>query len=136
MKAIRKALIDRLTADTTLTAMATGTRIYDTQAPPGAPLPYIIIQQQGGGVRPIIPRRLWEIVLVVKVVSSGLVATTSWDIIDRIDYTLDNHALVVTGYTTYWLKRESPDIDLTENSNGNTYRHIGTTFRLRMSKDS
>lgn len=136
MKAVRKAIYDRLATDTTLTAMATGTRIYDTQAPPGATLPYIIFQIQSGGARPIIPRRLYEWVFVVKVVTSGMIATTGEDIIARVDYLLENHALVISGYNTYWLHRESPDLDYYENTDGNTYRHIGGSWRMRISKDS
>lgn len=135
MKAIRKAILDRLLADATLTAMATGARIYDTQAPPETALPYLIVQFMGGGVRPITPRRKMDLVFVVKAVSKGPNAAASWDIIDRVDYLLDNHALAVTGYTTYWLKRESPDINYIESAGGDVYRHVGTTFRLRMSKD-
>lgn len=135
MKAVRKALYDKLTGDSTLTAMATGTRIYDTQAPPGGTLPYIIFQLVGGP-RPIIPRKLHEWTITIKTVVAGMTAVTGEDIIARVETLLDDHALVVSGYTVYWLKRESPDIDYIEVAGGNPYRHIGGTWRMKMSKDS
>lgn len=130
------ALHTALTGDATLIAMATGTRIYDTMAPPGATFPYIIFQRQNSGPERICQRTTLESTWVVKVVTQGYGIATAESIMARVDTVLDGQTLTVTGYSTYYLQRVQPDIDYIETATGGqAYSHFGHSYLHRMSAD-
>lgn len=114
------------------TAGATG-GVWLNLAPQGTTMPYVIIQWQGGGDDNDHPTRSRNTVWTIK----ALAATAA--IADTIDAACDtllhNGSLSVTGYNTFWLRREGDVAYQEVDAAGNpSVFHSGGMYRVRNEK--
>lgn len=135
MNALSTALYSKLSAGTALTALLAGTAsIYDTQAPNGASLPFIVFNVQGGGDRNSEDHRVKDLVIQVRAYTSTSMANA--DAIDnQIDALLHNGSISVSGWTQLWLRRET-DLKFSEvQPNTNTVWSSGALYRVILEKN-
>ena len=132
--AIGTGIYGKLTAGTALTNLLAGTAsVYNSLAPRGVSMPYVIFQYQGGGDENLCATRLRNIVYTVKAVSStGALQAANIDA--QVDALLHNATLTVTGFSNFWCAREG-DIDYVETDPdaGNVW-HAGRTYRIRLAE--
>jgi len=135
MNEIETGLYQKLIAASGLTGLlAAGTgSVFNQQAPPGAGYPLVIFQQQGGGDENKTPHRSQNFLYVVKGVSS--VSLEQAGTIDAaIDAALHLQSITATGWTNFWLARET-EIRFTETTpQGVNYYHAGAVYRLRVAQ--
>lgn len=139
--ATRRAIYGKLAGDSTLNALlgtpATGytKSIYYEDAPTGAGFPYIIFNKQAGTPRYAMAANAMdtEVWLIKGVDKMDKARTLSADGVDnissRLDALLTDAALSISGKTQLYLRRDS-DLDYAEITDGATYRHAGSNFRL------
>lgn len=136
--AIRRALYGRLAGDTTLNGMlsipASGyaKAIYYQVAPEGAQFPLIVFDKQSG-----IPTEAFQDpsayetdVWLVKGIDRSSSADTAEAIQDRLRTLLNDASLSIAGGVTLLYLRRQSDVEYLEVSDGVSYRHAGSLFRL------
>jgi hypothetical protein len=127
--AMGTALYSRLAGGTALIAALGGTAIYQDQAPDGASPPYVVYSHQAGNAETFAPgdRRndLWFV--------RGYAATRpAANIIDGHASDLLQAGLSVTGWSNFWLARET-QLALVENlPNGERRYMAGAFYRVRL----
>ena len=127
------ALYAKLIAGTALTAEIGGTRIYLEQPPQSGTLPYVLVSRVTGSDMYGSPRRVRRYIYAVKAVTIDDL-TKAEDIDDELDTMLYDSTLTVTGWGTYWLRRNT-DIAYQEAGEGGVvYHHRGALYELRLSK--
>jgi hypothetical protein len=129
------AIYAKLNAASALTALlSSASAIYDDQAKDGAALPCVVFSLQGGGDENETANRTKNMVLYVRAYNSTSMKAAK-QIDKQIDAALHGQALSVTGYTNFWLARET-DIAATENppSGGKIYC-AGGHYRIRLDKN-
>lgn len=134
MNEVETALYGALTSESSVTDLLAGTAsVYNQQAPDDAAYPLIIFNQQSGRDENTDPTRSRDLLYMVKGVSmTNLKAAGSIDA--AVDALLHDSTLSVSGWTTFWLTRET-DINFTETTaEGATYYHRGGVYRLRITK--
>jgi hypothetical protein len=133
MNVLETALYSRLSGGTALTGALGGTAIYNTVVPVNATFPACVFQLQGGGDENITPKRSKSLLYTVKAVSAT--SAKAAGVIDaEIDTLLHGKPITVTGYTNFWLFRES-DISYAEpNGAGGYYWHVGGVYRIRLAQ--
>lgn len=144
MNAVRDAIHARLAGDATLlallgTAVAPHTSaIYARQPPPGVGVdgwPLVVVDKLSGvrrwafGGQPMRPE-IW----LVKGVSHGG-SKKAEDIDERCQELLHNYKLTVNGFTHLGRVMRETDVDMTENTDGETYHHIGGGYRVIVEKN-
>lgn len=129
--AVDEWLYQTMSADSTLTALASG-GVHADVAPPDSTLPAVVFSDLGGadtvgvdGTR-ILTSGLWLV--------RAIAEATSWQgtlrqAADRIDAVLDNTSGVVSGVTVGKCSREAPH-KLVDTAHGRQYRHLGGTYRI------
>lgn len=131
MNPIRRALFERLSADTQLAALLSAPdAIYHGVAPASAAFPLVVLDKQAG-------TPTWQFaggqvqsdVWLVKGVDRGSSANRVEDIAARVAQVLTDAPLVVAGRFLLAVYREA-DIDYDEIDSGATYHHAGATFRI------
>jgi len=129
--AIGSALWTKLAGDSTLTAMLAGTAsVYRTRAPEGAALPYVVYSQYAGGPLNIVASDLRDMIYFVR--GYGTTMNQAGSIDARVSVDLHRGTLAVSGYTTYWLARES-DLELEEElPNGQAVFMSGGLYRISL----
>ncbi len=134
--AIRRAIYGKLAGDTTLTnqlhAAPAGysKSIYYQQAPEGALFPYVIFSKQSSVPRYSFTSNMFDSdIWLVKAVDRSDSADVADNIASRLDALLTDASLSISGKTQLYLRRES-DVDYPETTDGKTYRHSGSSFRL------
>jgi hypothetical protein len=133
----RRAIYGKLAGDTTLTNLlgtaATGysKAIYHQQAPQGAQYPMVIFNKQSGVPTEAFtdPSAYESDVWLVKAVDQDTSADDAEAIAARVTALLNDAALSISGATTLYLRRQS-DVEYAEVTNGVTFRHVGSLFRL------
>jgi Protein of unknown function (DUF3168) len=107
--------------------------IYHEQAPTDAAFPYIVFSKMAGTkVRAMqTPEAFKRETWMVKAVDRGTSSKLAEEIAEAIDATLDGGTLTVTGKTVADLNHVG-DIDYSESSGDQQYRHIGATYRLTL----
>lgn len=135
--AIRRALYGRLAGDTTLNALLAtppsgwSKSIYYQQAPANAQFPYVVFNKQSGVPTEAFgaPSALENDVWLVKGIDQSASADTAESIQARIKTLLNDASLSISGATLLYLRRQS-DVDYPEVSDGETYVHSGSLYRL------
>lgn len=127
------ALWNKLSADSTLTGMLSGTgAIYRTQAGT-APMPYVVYSQYAGGPLNITKSDLRDPLYFVRAYASTMDLAGSIDA--RVSGLLHHGTLTVSGYTNYWLARES-DVELPQElPNGQNVFMAGGVYRISLTGD-
>ena len=132
MKALMAALYTKLSAGTALLAeLGAGTPIFHDIVPPDAALPAVVYSYIAGGDDNTTPRRTKGVVVSVKGVAETLGEAADVDV--QLDALLHDQAGSVTGWTNYWLMRET-DFSYAEQSAGEIFWHVGGHYRIRLSK--
>lgn len=132
MNSLEAALRAKLAADATLVGLLGGTAIWNALAPQGSPYPQVQFSLQAGTDDNETPRRSKQFVYLVKGVAQAGGMTQAGAIDDRIDVILNGSSLTVSGWSTFWLHRES-DVRYAEQSDdGKSYFHAGGLYRIRM----
>lgn len=128
--AFETGLYSKLSAGTALIAELGGTFIYNKLAPQSTNPPYVIFQQQGGGDVNDTPIRSRNILYTVFGCARTPEAAAA---IDRdIDATLHNQTLTVSGWSNYWLARET-DVQFVElDAAGLEIFRTGAIYRAMM----
>jgi hypothetical protein len=135
--AIRRALYGRLASDTTLNnSLATppngySKSIYYQQAPATASYPFVVFQKQSGVPSESFgdPSALENDIWLVKAVDRATTADTAETIQARIATLLNDASLSISGATLSYLRRQS-DVEYPEISDGVSYVHAGSMYRL------
>lgn len=135
--AIRRAVYGKLAGDTTLNNLlatpATGyaKAIYFQVAPGGAQTPYVVFSKQSGVPTEAMgdPSAMENDVWLVKAVDHSTTADPAEAIDARVTVLLNDANLTISGATTLYLRRQS-DVQYPEVTDGETYQHVGSLFRL------
>lgn len=135
--AVRRALYGKLSGDTTLNnILATpppgwSKSIYYQVAPEAAPFPFVTINKQSAipteafGDPSALENNIW----LIKVIDRDSSADDAEAAAERIIALLNDTSLSISGASLLYLRRQS-DVDYSEVSDGVTYRHAGSLFRL------
>jgi hypothetical protein len=130
MSAVRSGLYSKLVNTGAITALV-GQRVYHSQAPEGAPFPYVIFSKSSGVKTRAFQKPeayKWETWLV-KGVDRGTSSNLADEIASAIDATLDGGTLTVSGKTVADLHHVG-DVEYVENSGDQQYRHAGASYRV------
>ncbi len=111
MKALQDPFYDLLHGDATLLATAVGD-VHNRLAPPGTPFPYCVFQFLESRVERTLQGRMYEVFpFQVRVVDEGFDPVNVETGKARLVTLLEGAALVVTGYSVWWVHvtGEMPD---------------------------
>jgi hypothetical protein len=127
-------IYSKLTGGTALTALLAGTAsVYHLQAPDNATLPYVVYNVQGGGDTNISPNRAKDLLVWVRAYTAESAKAAAL-IDNQVDALLHNGTITVTGWTNYWLARET-DLATVENPpDGSKIYHAGGLYRVRLAQ--
>jgi hypothetical protein len=118
----------KLAAASAVTSVVS-TRIYNTQAPLEAALPYIVVALQAGGSTNRSPRDEFDLVLLVKCVAAdGLQAGT---VADAIRAALHEQAITLDSPWNAMDCQHETAFQFVENEDRAQYWHAGGLYRLR-----
>lgn len=132
MNSVATAIYGKLSAGTALTALlANGTAsIWHLQPPDNEAMPYIIYNLQGGGDENQTPSRMKNLVYFIR--GYGRKNTAAGSIDTQIDALLHGNSITVSGWTNFWLMRET-DLELVENlPSGEKAYMQGGFYRIRL----
>lgn len=106
INALGAAVYSRLSTTSGLTSLlASGSAIYNTQAPDDAALPYVVFSLQGGGDDRESAHRTKNLLLFIRgYTGAGQAAAGTIDA--QIDTALNMKPLTVSGWTNFWISRE------------------------------
>jgi hypothetical protein len=135
--AIRRALYGKLAADTTLNnllgtpASGYSKAIYHQQAPAGATYPFVVFNKQAGTPTEAFndPSAYDTDIWLVKAVDRDTSADDAEAIADRVQVLLNDATLSISGGELMYLRRQS-DVQFSEVTQGVTYQHAGSLYRL------
>jgi hypothetical protein len=133
VNAFEAALYARLTGASALTALlASPTSVYNETAPQeNSPLDYVVFALSAGGPTNRSPRRAEVLVYLVQGLSV-VGRKRAGEIDDAIDAVLHDAPLTVSGYTNYWLMRETRVRYLETTPAGRSVYHAGGLYRARL----
>jgi len=134
MNAVETALYTALNGEAAITALlASATSIFNQLAPQGSSYDMVVFAQASGVEENETPTRSRDLVYMIKGVSdTGFLAAGGID--TQIDTLLHDSALTVTGYTNFWLARESDLRFLETTAEGENYYHAGALYRFRITQ--
>jgi hypothetical protein len=135
--AIRRALYGRLSSDTTLNnllatpAAGYSKAIYHQQAPDNAAFPFVVFNKQSGTPTEAFqdPSAYDTDIWLVKAVDKNTSADNAEAIATRLRDLLNDGTLSISGGTLMYLRRQS-DVQYPEVTDGETYSHCGSLYRL------
>jgi len=133
MNALNKGLFDTLKGGTALTNALGGTAIYNVQAPDNAVLPYVVFSVAGGGDENITPSRSKNILYYVRAYSKTSAAHAG-TIDGFVDTLLHGKSLSVTGWSNFWLARETDVENVDNEPSGEKVWMSGGYYRVRLDK--
>lgn len=136
MDPVRQALYTRLSTTGALTALlADGAAGIHHGIAPQAPNPLVIFARQAGvdrhlfgSITDYIETQQW----LVKAVTRGTSASTAEDIATQIHAALTDPALVISGRTLAWCRREQR-VEYEESQELERWHHFGAIYRLILS---
>lgn len=130
---VRQSLYDKLAGGTALITALGGTAIYYALAPGTVSPPYVIFNLQAGREDNETKSRSERRVYLVKGVadSQGSADTLSAE----IDALLHDQELAVTGFTVFWMERDTIVEFIEVDSQGKTYGHAGGEYTIRLDRD-
>ena len=128
-----RAIRAHLLADSAIVTALGGEHIYALHAPPGQPLPYMIVSLASGGSNNRTPRDEIDITLTVKCVADSAVMAVQLADLIRVrlhdtDLTLD------PPWAAYRCQQGTPFI-VVEHSEHRRYWHAGGNYRVRAVSD-
>ena len=132
MNELSTAIYSKLQGTSAIRSLLAGTTaIYHMQAPEGQAYPYIVFNVQGGGDENQSQHRTKNLVVFVRAYSA--VSPAQAESIDaQVDTALHLVPLTVTGWSNFWLARET-DIELVENEpNARPIYTVGGMYRVRL----
>lgn len=132
MNALETAIYSTLAAGTALTTTLGGTAIYNNLAPRDKALPYVIFSQQSGREDDETPRRTLTFRYLVKGVANSMSAAGT--VADQVDTLLHDNALSVSGWTNYWMHRETTVRYIETTDAGEHIGHAGAVYTVRLSE--
>jgi len=125
------ALYTTLNAGTALTALLARTDgIYDTQAPDGAVLPYVVFSHQAGGPENVDPNNLEQNVWYVRAYDDTRFKDAT-EIFEQIDTLLNKVNISITGFNTLRCVREENVRILETLPNKTKIWGVGGMYRIR-----
>ncbi len=132
MNELDTAFYSKLTGGTALTTLLAGTTsVYNQVVPRSAAMPYVVFNIQAGGPENMCPTEFESMVYLVKAVSATS-ALAAGSIDAQIHTLLHKGTLTVTGWTNFWLARETR-IQYVETAPEGAYIwHVGGTYRVRL----
>jgi hypothetical protein len=134
MNDVNKAIYEKLSAGTALTALLPGTTsIYHLQAPNNATLPYVVYSLQAGGDENSTPARMRNLLVYVRAYS-GNSAKSAGSIDTQIDALLHCGSISVSGYDNFWLHREVDVENIDNQPSGEKAWMQGAFYRCRIQK--
>ena len=130
MNAIEAGVYTVLAGANALTEALGGSYIYNSVAPQGQAMPYVIFSHQGGGHEAINPSGLQNHVYLVKAVDDE--PKSAGTIQDHIVTALNGVALTVSDYTAFYCRAEV-EVQYTEVAqDGTVIYHRGHIYRIRI----
>jgi hypothetical protein len=131
LNAVAMAMYNKLTGGSALMALLSGpTCVYHMQASTSAALPYVVFNLQGGGAENITPSDMRNLVYFVR--GYAATALVAGNIDTQISLLLHKQALTVSGYTNFWLARET-DLAAVENPPDKKPIYMaGGLYRIRL----
>ena len=132
MNELTAAIYSKLQGTSAIRSLLAGTdAIYHMQAPEGQAYPYIVFNVQGGGDENQSQHRTKNLVVFVRAYSAVSPAQAG-SIDAQVDTALHLVPLTVTGWSNFWLARET-DIELVENEpNARPIYTVGGMYRVRL----
>jgi hypothetical protein len=134
LSATAAALYTTLTGGTALTSLLAGTTsVYDTQAPDGASLPYVVFSHAGGGPDNLNASNLENDVWFIRAyTTSGMKA--AYAIREQVDALVHKHNLSTTGWRAFWCCRETSITGIENPPDGVRVYAAGGLYRIRLAK--
>ncbi len=137
MNAINAALLSTLGGGTALISLLGGTAIFQHMAPQRAPntnepypLPYVVFNKQGGGPENTHADDARDYVYFIR--GYATTAKAAGDIDEAVSALLHRKSIAPSGYSNFWLARET-DIDSVETTTaGVTVYSAGALYRIRI----
>lgn len=131
--ALNTAIYNQLKAGTALITALGGTALYYLQAPDEAVQPFVVWSYQAGGDENQTPNRTKNIVVNVR--SFARTAAQAGTIDALVDGRLHMQTLSVSGWTNFWLARET-EVALVENlPNVEKSYMAGALYRVRLDQN-
>ncbi len=121
-----------LAAGTVLIAALGGTAIWETMAPQGTALPYVVYFHSGGGDDNDSPRRARSPLWTVKAIAETQAQAKELD--DEVDALLHMHSLTLGSWYNYWMAREVDVCYAEPGPGGVVYWHWGGQYRIRIAE--
>jgi hypothetical protein len=133
LDATAKALYTTLAGGTALTGLLGGTAIYDTQAPDGAVLPYVVFSHAGGGPDNRNASNLENDVWFIRAYAAGSLKTAG-AIRAQVDALVHKRTLSVNGWRNIWCVRETDLRNIENQPSGARVCMAGGLYRIRLAK--
>jgi hypothetical protein len=130
--ALNTALYNKLAGGTALTTLLGGTAIYYQQAPDHTNLPYVIWSYAGGGDENMTPGRMKNNIIYARGYAANAALAGSIDA--QVDALLHDGSLSVSGWSNFWLARET-DLETQDTmDSGDKVFMSGGFYRVRLSQ--
>lgn len=127
--ALNAALYTRLAG----TVTAAGSAVYYQQAPDGAARPYIVFDYTAELDENETSNRTKNVVAFIRAFADAPAQAGTIDA--QIDSLLHMQALTVTGYTNFWIARDSGYDNIENAPAGNKVYSAGAEYRIRLDKN-
>lgn len=128
--ALNTAIYNRLAGSTALVTTLGGTAIYYLQAPDNAVKPFVVWSYSAGGDENETANRTKNLVVLMR--SFASTPKQAGEVDKAVDDLLHLQPLTVTGWTNFWLARES-EVSLVENlPNVEKSYMTGAYYRARL----
>ena len=128
---VSAAIRARLIAVSAVTALV-GQRVYTTAAPPGAAMPYVVIDLPAGQMDNTTPRQAIDD--VYRVHSWAEAPSTAASVHGAVYDAVHDNGLTLAGWSNYSTKCESQQ-KLFDNLTGTNYWHFVWDVRIRAAED-
>lgn len=130
MNAVNAGIYTKLAGGTALIALLGGTSIYQGQAPEAKPLPYVVFSKQGGGPENTHADDARDLLYFVRGYATTGQAAGAID--DAISALLHKKSISATGWTNFWLARETDYESVETSPTGQLVFTAGGIYRIRI----
>ena len=112
--------------------LSSATAIYNGVAPSGIAMPYIVLDAVSPRELNLTKGRSLDALWQVKAIATTYAVARA--IAYQVDVRMIQSAMTVTGWTQYWISRET-GIDYSETeADGRVYYHVGADYRIRLAE--
>ena len=129
LHALNTSIYSRLSG----TYTTAGTKVYYLQAPESAALPYIVFDYVADLEENYTANRTRNAVAFVR--AFGTTPGQAGTIDTQIDGRLHGTALTVSGYTNFWIARETAYSSVETDASGRNVYMCGADYRIRLDKE-